>query len=416
MRRIDVVVVGGGQAGLAMSRSLSGLGIEHVVLERGRIAERWRSGSWDSLHLLTPRWLSRLGGWDDGRGGDADFMHHGEFVDYLERYARRFTTPVRTGVTVRSVEREVGGYRVETAVGAFHARAVVVATGACQEARVPRMGRDLSRSLRQIVSADYRRPSELPDGGVLVVGASATGIQLAEEIHASGRPVTLAVGRHTRMPRRYRGRDIFDWLHRMGTLHERADEVRDLAASRGQPSLQLVGRPGADTLDLEVLQRRGVRLTGRAEGVTGTRVHFSDHLIETLAGADFKWAGLRLRIDRFIRHTGAEAAPEEPFVPVPLPDAPPSLDLRTAGIRTVIWATGYRRRYPWLRVPVLGPSGEIRHRGGVTPAAGLVVLGLPFQQRRNSTFIDGVARDADDLAHHLERVLARRRSDVRAVA
>ena len=416
MKRIDVVIVGGGQAGLAMSRSLSALGVEHVVLERGRIGERWRSASWDSLRLLTPRWLSRLGAWDDGRGAPGDFMHHTELVDYLERFSSRFAVPMRAGVAVRAVEREAGGYRVETTVGTFHARACVVATGACQQPGVPRMARDLAGWAHQVVATTYRRPDELPEGGVLVVGASATGVQLADEIHASGRPVTLAVGRHTRLPRRYRGRDILEWLHHMGSLRERAEDVHDLAASRGQPSLQLVGGGDRDALDLRTLQTAGVRLVGRAEGIDGGRMHFADELVETLAAADIKLAGLRLRIDRFIRESGIAAGPDEPFRPVPLTDAPNTLDLRDAGIRTVVWATGFRRRYPWLRVPVLGPTGEIRHRGGVTPASGLVVLGLPFQRHRSSTFIDGVGRDADALAHHLVRVLTRHRPAPRAVA
>ncbi|MEJ2539084.1 MAG: NAD(P)/FAD-dependent oxidoreductase [Gemmatimonadota bacterium] len=408
------MIIGGGQAGLAVSRSLSEREIEHVVLERGRVGERWRAQSWDSLRLLTPRRLSRLGGWDDGRGGAEDFMHHTELVGYLERYVAEFRVPLRTGVTVLAVERDRGGYRITTREGTLEARAVVVATGAAQEPRVPAMARDLAGWIHQVVPTRYRRPSDLPEGGVLVVGASATGIQLAAEIHASGRPVTLSVGRHTRMPRRYRGADILTWLDRMGLLHQRAEDVHDLEASRSQPSLQLVGRLDRASLDLRILHAAGVRLVGRAGGAAGARMYFGGDLIETLAAADIKLASLRLRIDRFIRESGLPAGPEEPFLPVPLPDAPDALNLHAAGIRTVMWATGFRRRYPWLRVPVLGPSGELVHRGGITASAGLVVLGLPFQRSRSSSFITGVGGDAEAMAGHLERHL--NRSHQRAVA
>lgn len=409
MQRIDTVVIGGGQAGLAMSRALSRRGVEHVVLERGRVGERWRSQRWDSLTLLTPRWLSRVGGWSPDEADPHGFMDRLEVVDYLAGYARAVAAPLREGVTVTSVEREGSGYQVATNEGSWKALHVVVATGESQGAFVPSMARDLASWVHQVVPTRYRNPEELPPGGVLVVGASATGIQLAQEIHASGRPVALSVGRHTRLPRRYRGRDILEWFHHMGMLDQPASEVRSLDASRGQPSMQLTGNPEHRTLDLRVLRADGVRLLGRAEGAGGARIHLADDLVETLASADIKLAGLRLRIDRYVREQGldGEVGPEEPFLPTPLDDAPTSLDLRSAGIRTVVWATGFSRSYPWLRVPVLDAQGQIRHDGGVTPAAGLYVLGLNFLRRRSSSFLSGVARDAEELADHLVRTRAR---------
>lgn len=409
MRRIEAVLIGGGQAGLAMSRSLTARGVEHVVLERGRVGERWRSERWDSLRLLTPRWLSRLSGWDDGEDDPHGFMHRDEVGTYLERYARAFDVPLREGVTVTSVERDGEGFRVETQAGCWSADAVVIATGESQDAFVPSMARDLAGWVHQVTPTRYRNPGDLPEGGVLVVGASATGIQLAQEIHASGRPVTLSVGRHTRLPRRYRGHDILEWLQRMGLLDQRLEEVRSAVASRDQPSMQLVGSTDHRSVDLRVLQDEGVALVGRAEGGVGARMYFADELVEAIAAADVKLAGLRLRIDRFVADEGLRDAcgPEEPFVPVPLPDSPPSLDLRARGIRTVMWATGFRRSYPWLRVPVLDAGGELRHEGGVTPVSGLYVLGLNFQRRRSSSFISGVALDAEELADHLVRARAR---------
>ena len=255
-----------------------------------------------------------------------------------------------------------------------------------------------------MVPTAYRNPSQLPEGGVLVVGASASGVQLADEIHASGRPVTLAVGRHTRLPRVYRRRDILWWLDAMGALDESAADVFDLAISRNQPSLQLVGRPDRATLDLPALQERGVRLVGRVSGAAGGRVFLADDLVAQTVAADARLARLVQRIDIFAARTGldAEVGPPEPFRPFLWPEpAPVEMDLRAEGIRTVVWATGFRRLYPWLRVPVLDARGEIRHDGGVTPAPGLYVIGLYFLRRRKSSFIDGVGRDAMDLAGHL---------------
>ena len=407
MQHIDTLIIGGGQAGLAMSRSLAVRGIEHVVLERGRVGERWRSERWESLTLLTPRWLSSLPGWSGDGVDPHGFMTRRELIRYLDGYALRMRVPLHTGVTVASVRRSGDGFRVETDQDSWRARRVVVATGQSQTARVPSWARRLAPDLHQVVPAAYRSPDALPEGGVLVVGASATGIQLAEEIHASGRPVTLAVGRHTRLPRRYRGRDILHWLHDMGVLHERSASVPNLEASRNQPSMQLVGTSDHRTLDLRTLAEQGVRLVGRARGAWGSAVVLADDLVETLAASEFKLASLRLRIDRHIREAGLDSVlSPEPFRPVPLPESPRGLDLTAAGIRTVVWATGFERSYPWLRVPVLDDRGEILHSGGITPCPGLYALGLNFLRRRSSSFLAGVGLDAEELADHI--VLARR--------
>lgn len=416
MPHVHTVIVGGGQAGLAMSRHLADAGIEHVVLERGHVAERWRSQRWDSLRLLTPRWQSRLPGWTyDGPDPDG-YMKRDEVVRHLEAFASSFAAPLMEGVTVTAVVPRPGGYHVATDEGSWTAANVVVATGECQEARVPAMAADVPADVAQVVPTRYRHPGELEDGGVLVVGASSTGVQLAAEIHASGRPVTLAVGRHTRLPRLYRGRDILWWFDRMGIFDERADEVEDLRASRGQPSMQLVGSSDRRSLDLGILHEAGVRVVGRAAGAQAGTVFFEDDLVETTAAADVKLARLRLRIDAFVREEGltGDVEPVEPFVPVRLPDAPTRLDLRAEGIRTVLWATGFRRSYPWLQVPVLDERGEIRHEGGVASAPGLYVLGLNLLRRRNSSFLDGVGRDAGELAEHLVHHTRRRDRSVEA--
>jgi len=410
MKRTETLIIGGGQAGLAMSRCLMDRGLDHVVLERGRVGERWRSERWDSLRLLTPNWQSRLPGFRYAGPDPNGYMSRPEVVGYLDRYARSFSAPVEEGTSVLAVEASRSGYRVTTDRGAWEAPSVVIATGHCDTPLVPAMARQLSRDVVQVVPSRYRNPRQLPDGGVLVVGASATGVQLADEIHSSGRPVTLAVGRHTRLPRVYRERDILWWLDAMGIFDESAAEVFDLAASRNQPSLQLVGRPDRATLDLPSLQERGVRLVGRATGAEGDRVALADDLVAHTVAADARLARLVQRIDIFAARTGldAEVGPAQPFRPFFWPaEAPTAINLRAEGIRSVVWATGFRRLYPWLKVPVLDGRGEIRHEGGVVPFPGLYVIGLYFLRRRKSSFIDGVGRDALDLTTHLAAHLRR---------
>jgi putative flavoprotein involved in K+ transport len=299
---------------------------------------------------------------------------------------------------------------VATDHGDWEAPAVVVATGHCDRPSVPAFGSALSPDVAQVVPSRYRNPDGLPPGGVLVVGASATGVQLAAEIHRSGRPVTLAVGRHVRLPRRYRGRDVMCWLDAAGVVDETAADVPDLEAARRQPSLQLVGTPEGRSLDLGVLGELGVRLVGRAVGAAGDRVLLADDLAESVAAADARLGRLLHRIDGHIARAGVAAPPPEPIRSVPTAPGPTALDLRREGIRAVVWATGYRRSYPWLRVPVLDARGEIRHEGGVTPIPGLYVLGLQFLRRRKSSWIDGVGEDARELVDHLAGHLSQRRA------
>src|SRR5262245_15707767 len=295
MTDVPCLIIGAGQAGLAVSRCLTDRAIGHVVLERGRVGERWRSERWDSLRLLTPNWQSRLPGFRyDGPDPDG-YMTMAEVTEYLERYAASFGAPVHNDSEVLSVTREAESFVVTTATGSWRAAAVVVATGHSDAPYVPEVAARVPPDIAQVVPSDYRHPGQLEDGGVLVVGASATGLQLADEINDAGRPVTLAVGRHTRMPRRYRGRDILWWLDRMGVFDETADQVYDLNISRDQPSLQLVGRPDHATLDLAGLAGRGVRVVGRLKDVVDGVAHFADDLVATTAAADIKLASLLAR-------------------------------------------------------------------------------------------------------------------------
>ena len=398
MKRTDTIIIGGGQAGLAMSRCLTVRGIDHVVLERGRVAQRWRTERWNSLRLLSPRWQMRLPGFRYEGLDPHGFMTMPEVIAYFERYADSFDAPVQSATTVLSVRKTDGGYRVQTDRGEWQTPNVVIATGHCDTPIVPKAAQHLSPWIHQVVPSDYRSADELPDGGVLVVGASASGIQLGLEIHRSGRPVTVAVGRHTRMPRRYRGRDISWWLECSGILAEGADETFDLQSARRQPSLQLVGTPDHQTIDLGVLQGEGVKLVGRLETAGVRRVRFRTDLQRTMMAAERKLDRVLGRIDAFIEETRMGAAPPDRRPSIQVGTSLREIDIKDAGIRTVVWATGYRRRYPWLKVPVLDIRGELLHRDGITPSVGLYVLGLNFLRRRNSSFIDGVGHDAQALA------------------
>lgn len=407
MRHVDTVVIGGGQAGLAMSRCLTERGAEHVVLERGRLAERWRSERWDSLTLLTPRWQSRLPGYRYA-GPDPDgYATSAELVAFLEGHAQSFAPPILTDTAVLALSARGEGFEVRTTRGAFRARAVVIATGHADVPRVPEFASKLPSRMVQVHPMRYKRSDQLPPGGVLVVGASASGVQLADEIHRSGRPVTLSVGHHTRLPRVYRGRDILWWLDAMGVLRESRDQVRSLHAAREQPSMQLVGRPDRSTLDLGVLSDAGVALVGGTLGADADGVTFSADLDAHLKRADDKLWRVLGRIDAFGRRAGLIAAQDETLRPQPIraSAAASTIQWQRSGIRSVLWATGYRRQYPWLRVPVLDAQGEIQHDGGVTPYPGLYVLGLPLLRRRNSSFLDGVGADATELAAAIAKYL-----------
>lgn len=391
-----------------MSRCLSDRRVDHVVLERGRVGERWRSERWDSLRMLTPAWQSRLPALRHRVPQPDGYMTKAEVIDLLEAYAASFAAPVQAGTTVREVVQVDGGYRVGTSGGDFFAENVVVATGHCASPYVPGFARRLE-GVQHRTPSDYRRPGDLPPGGVLVVEASASGVQIAEELRAAGREVTIAAGAHTRVPRRYRGRDIMWWLEAIGALADRIELRSDPEAARRLPSMQLVGRAGPP-LDLGTLADDGVRVVGRVLDAEGTRLRIADDLARTTATADDKLSRLLDRIDAFVDLWGLRrvVGPPERPTRVSLPRGPSNMDLRAERIASVVWATGYRRTYPWLRVPVLDERGEIVHSGGVTPAPGLYVLGMQFLRHRTSSWLDGVGRDAAYLADHID--LRRRRA------
>ena len=414
MRRVETLVVGAGQAGLAVSRCLAERGADHVVVERGRVAERWRTARWDSLRLITPNWMSRLPGWSYPGPDPEGYMSAPELVSYLQGYADSAAAPVRERTTVELVETCATGLRVVTDQQTWLARNVVVATGTENGAFVPPMAGGLAPRVHQLTASRYRSPRHVPDGGVLMVGASASGVQIADELRRAGRTVIISVGRHSRLPRRYRGHDIQWWLHRTGILDQTIDQMRDARSARRAPSLQLSGR--RHRVDLEALAAGGVILAGRLAAADGWSVAFADDLPATTGAAQARMERLLRSIEAFIAPGVDDQAGPLPGVddqagPLPAFSAaagPARLNLSRAGITTVIWATGYRPAYPWLRVPVLDRYGEIDHRRGVTRVPGLYVIGLRFLHRRNSSFVDGVGPDARFAAAHLTRRMASR--------
>ena len=403
--RTTVVIVGAGPAGLATSRCLARHGVDHVVLERGRLAQSWRSERWDSLRLLTPSWMNRLPG--DNAPLDPDgYLTAGELVARLEQYPLQSDAPILEHTTVTSLRSTTAGFTIDTDRGRWSCRAAVIATGANSQPSLPGPAALLPARIDQLHSLHYRNPDRVGPGGVLVVGASSSGVQIADELHRAGRSVTIAVGDHVRLPRTYRGRDIYWWMHGIGLLDERYDSIPDLARARQLPSAQLIGTPEQRSLDLATLSASGVRITGRLVGATATSAQFSGSLANHVASADLKLSRLLDRIDRYVpEHSGLPLDPIDRPEPVRLPVAANEIPLDQ--FETVVWATGLRPADSWLDPQLLGRRGEIAHDGGITAIPGLYVIGRPVTRRRSSGLIVGIGSDAVELTEHLRRQLDR---------
>ena len=387
-----------------MSHCLAERAIDHVVIERGEVANSWKTERWDSLRLLTPNWQSRLPGFGY-RGDDPDgYRNMPETIRFLDDYAEAISAPVETHTAVTSVRGDNGGYRVTTEAGDWQAKTVVLANGACCIPRVPAVAEAVPSGIAMLTSKEYRNPAQLEAGGVMVVGASATGTQLADEIHRSGRPVTLAVGEHIRAPRVYRGRDLEWWMDAAGVLDERYDALDDIDRARKVPSLQLTGSDARATLDLNALTGIGVKLVGRLAGINDGKAQFSGSLRNLCAMSDLKMGRLLDLIDEWATENGLDGNVEPPhrLPPTEIEDSPPlGMDLNKGEIRTVLWATGYRPDYSWLEVPVFDRKGQVRHDGGIVESPGMYLMGLQFLRRRKSALIDGAGDDARDLSAHL---------------
>jgi putative flavoprotein involved in K+ transport len=385
-----------------MSHCLTGAGLDHVVLERGDVANSWRAERWDSLRLLTPNWMTSLPG-ADYEGDDPDgYMTAAETVATMEAYRRSIDPPLYTGITVESACSSGRGFEIRTTDGSWHCDAVVAATGGSSEPRVPDFASAVPRGVEQLTSLTYRSPAQIDDRGrVLVVGASASGVQIADELRRAGHDVTISVGEHVRLPRSYRGRDIYWWLDRIGQLDERWDEVEDLQRARRHASVQVVGSNDRREVDLAALQELGVTLVGRLTTIRGTTGYFSGGLGSLVANADLKQARLLRRIDDWANEHGLIDVIDPAVEPrrTILTHPPTELDLH--GLGAVIWATGFRPTYRWLDPLAFDRRGRVDHDGGVAGMPGLYLLGLPFLRRRRSNLLAGLGTDAADLCQHL---------------
>lgn len=393
-----------------MSRQLTSAGVDHVLLERGVIANSWRTERWDSLSLLTPNWMTRLPGSPDPTEDPDGYDSAGALAERLADYAASFNAPVHTGVEVTGLTRSDDGFVVDTTAGTWNCATAVIASGACSTPRIPPLASKLPAHIEQLTPIHYRNPELLADGAALVVGASASGLQLADEIARSGRQVTLAVGSHTRIPRTYRGRDILWWGEAIGWLHDTITDLGtdvDLHELRARPSMQLIGTPERRDLDLNSLHHRGAHIAGRLVDVEAGSARFDDSLITTAATADQAMFELLDRIEKWIAEHGTSTAFGAPNVPSATNVGAGTEPVDLAEISTVIWATGFRPHLPWLDQQWLDRKGAIEHDAGVVDSRGLYVLGLPFLRRRKSSFIDGVGPDSADIADLLIAALRR---------
>jgi len=402
-QQIEVLVVGAGQAGVAMSEHLTGHGVPHLVVERHRVAERWRSQRWDSLVANGPAWHDRFPGLGFAGLDPDEFASKEQVADYFVAYAEKIGAPIRCGVEVTSVSRNVGrpGFRVETSDGVIEARYVVAATGPFQRPVIPALVPD-GAGPRMIHSSSYRNPGQLPEGAVLVVGAGSSGVQIADELQASGRQVYLSVGPHDRPPRRYRGRDFVWWL---GVLGKWEAATPPLGAEH--VTIAVTGADGGHTVDFRALAASGIKLVGRAVSFDGGTMGFAADLGDNIARGDASYLSLLDEADAYIERNGLDL-PAEPEARLlgPDPEVVTSpvleIDLTRAGVTSIVWATGFAVDYSWLHVDVLDETGKPKHQRGISPEPGVYFLGLPWLSRRGSSFIWGVWHDARYIADHIQ--------------
>jgi putative flavoprotein involved in K+ transport len=399
-----VIVVGGGQAGLSISYCLKERGIDHLVFEKHRLGEAWRSKRWDTFCLVTPNWQCRLPGYDYPGNDPHGFMAKEEIVQYLEAYARSFNPPLMEGVVVSHLRtHESGTFEVNTSTGDYFADQIVVATGGYQVATIPRIAERFPTCVRQVHSEDYKNPGSLPVGDVLVVGSGQSGCQIAEDLHLAGRQVHLCVGGAPRTARQYRGKDVVDWLHEMGYYNMPVHEHPLKERVRAKANHYVTGRDGGRDIDLRKFALEGMKLYGRLRDVRGNILRFADDLKQNLDQADSVSESIKTTIDKYIEAKQLAAPTEERYRSVWEPETPClELDYVEAGISTIIWSVGFRTDYSWIEVPIFDGKGYPSHRRGVTSVPGVYFLGLPWQYTWGSGRFSGVAQDARFLADCIE--------------
>jgi len=401
VEKIDTLVIGAGQAGVAMSEHLGNAGVPHLVLEKDRIAERWRSGRWDSLVANGPAWHDRFPGLEFSGDPDA-FIAKDQVADYFEVYARKIDAPIRCGVDVKEVRRNTGrsGFTVTTSQGLIEAERIVVATGPFQKPVIPPVV-PAEINILQIHSAQYRNPRQLPEGAVLVVGAGSSGVQIADELMGSGRKVYLSVGPHDRPPRAYRGRDFCWWLGVLGKW-----DMSVPTPGTEHVTIAVSGARGGQTIDFRRLAEQGMTLLGMTQSWDDGTLSFADDLGRNLANGDANYLSILDEADVYAAQNGLDL-PEEPAARKRFPDAPcithpiRALDPGKENISTIIWATGFAVDYSWIKVDGFDDKGRPIHQRGVCVVPGIYFLGLPWQSRRGSSFIWGVWHDAKHVAEQI---------------
>ncbi len=399
-----VIIIGGGQAGLSMSYCLKERGIDHLIFEKHRMGEAWRSKRWDSFCLVTPNWQCALPGFDYAGDDPKGFMVKEQIVEYIEAYARSFNPPLKEGVAVSRLRRhESGTFEVTTDIGVFTADQIVVATGGYQTAKVPRMAERFPPGITHLHSSDYKSAAELPPGEVLVVGTGQSGCQIAEDLHLAGRRVHLCVGGAPRTARRYRGKDVVEWLHNMGYYDMPIHEHPKKDMVRAKANHYVTGRDGGRDIDLRKFALEGMKLYGRLKDVHSGTLCFADDLKQNLDQADNVADSIKTTIDKFIESHGIEAPHEDRYTPVWQPESPPlSLDYEQAGITSIIWSMGFGTDYRWIEIPLFDGKGYPTHQRGVTNVPGVYFIGLPWQYTWGSGRFSGVAQDARYLANCIE--------------
>jgi putative flavoprotein involved in K+ transport len=404
-----VVVIGGGQAGLAVSYCLMELGVEHVVLERKRIAHSWRAERWDTFCLVTPNWQCRLPGFPYHGTDPHGFMLKDEIVKYIEEYVAFFDPPVEEGVEVTRLRRSDGRFLLDTSNGVITADQVVLATGGYPIPIVPPMAVNLPPSVVQVHSSDYRNPEQLPPGEVLVVGSGQSGCQIAEDLHLKGRKVHLCIGNAPRCARFYRGKDVVEWLHEMGYYDVTIDKHPNKASVREKTNHYVTGRDGGHDLDLRKFALEGMRLYGVLSEIEGTRLRFAPGLKANLDGADAVYNGINRSIDDYIEKRSIDAPPASVYTPLWAPEEETlGIDAAAEGITSVVWCIGFRTDYAWVELPVFDEKGHPVHERGVTGVSGLYFIGLPWLHTWGSGRFSGVARDAHHVVGRIHEVLAAR--------